>query len=62
MSLQTHSESFYWTNIKCNSESHSENHLESNLESYVSHVSHVNISSHLVCELNESENYHSTSF
>ena len=34
-SLQTHSESYYRTNIKCHSESHSENHLESNLESYL---------------------------
>ena len=29
--IQNHSESYYWTHLKC----HSENHLESNLERYL---------------------------
>ena len=31
----SHSESYYWTLIKCCSESHSENHLKGNLESHL---------------------------
>ena len=63
----SHSESYYWTLIKCCSESHSENHIKGNLESHlkshlevVQKVMYLNIS-RFVCEMNESENHDSTS-
>ena len=60
--LESHSESYYWIHLKCHSESHSENHSKSYLKSHCkSHLeSHFEVKSHLVCELNESESYHST--
>ena len=62
----------YMTFETSHSESHSENHLESHLESHVEVIwkvmwksfkkSFKYLSFNLVCELNESKNYHYISF
>ena len=54
--MKGHSESYSRTCFEFHLDSHYESHLKSHLESHFE--SYLNIS-HLVCELDESENNHS---